>query len=77
VLVLFAISSLSVYGVIIAGWASNSTYAFIGALRSTAQMISYEIAIGFVLVGVVLWSQSLNLVEIVKLQSDVFFIWPL
>jgi len=77
ILVFFSISSLSIYGVIIAGWASNSTYAFIGALRSTAQMISYEIAIGFVLVGVALWAQSLNLVEIVKLQTEVFFFWAL
>jgi NADH-quinone oxidoreductase subunit H len=52
--VLFAISSLSIYGIIIAGWASNSSYAFIGAMRSTAQMISYEISIGFVLVGIVI-----------------------
>ena len=69
-LYILMITSLSVYGVIIAGWASNSKYAFLGAMRSSAQTISYEIAMGFALVGVLMLSGSLNLVEIVNQQGQ-------
>ncbi|MDB5380062.1 MAG: NADH-quinone oxidoreductase subunit NuoH [Rubritepida sp.] len=77
VLYLFAISSLGVYGVIIAGWASNSKYAFLGALRSAAQMVSYEVSMGFVIVTVLLCVGSLNLTAIVRAQENVWFILPL
>lgn len=70
-LYILAMTSLGVYGVIIAGWASNSKYAFLGALRSAAQIVSYEIAMGFALVTVLMASQSLNLGDIVKHQGDV------
>lgn len=69
VLYLFAISSLGVYGIVIAGWASNSKYAFLGALRSAAQMISYEVSMGFVIVTVLLCAGSLNLTDIVMSQN--------
>jgi len=77
ILYLFAISSLSVYGIIMAGWASNSRYAFLGALRSAAQMVSYEVSIGFVLVTVLLCAGSLNLTDIVLAQRHVWFVLPL
>ena len=75
ILYLFAISSLGVYGIIIAGWASNSKYAFLGALRSAAQMVSYEVSIGFVLITVLLCAGSLNLSKVVLAQSGWFWNW--
>src|SRR5688572_12993095 len=77
ILYLFAISSLGVYGVVMAGWASNSKYPFLGALRSAAQMVSYEVSIGFVLVTVLLCVGSLNLSDIVRAQAKIWFIIPL
>ncbi|HEU0290894.1 MAG TPA: complex I subunit 1 family protein, partial [Burkholderiales bacterium] len=68
-LYLMAITSMGVYGIIIAGWASNSKYAFLGSLRATAQMVSYELAMGFALVCVLMAAQSLNLGEIVRMQE--------
>jgi len=75
-LYIFAISSLGVYGIIIAGWASNSKYAFLGALRSAAQMVSYEVSIGLIIISVILPVGSLNLTEIVLTQQAVWFIIP-
>ena len=77
ILYLFAISSLSVYGIIMAGWASNSKYAFMGALRSAAQMVSYEVSIGLVIVTVLVCVGSLNLSDIVYAQKAVWFVFPL
>lgn len=77
ILYFLAIASTSVYGIIIAGWASNSTYAFLGALRSAAQMISYEIAMGLVIVTVLLLAGSANLQDIVLAQKKMWFIIPL
>jgi NADH-quinone oxidoreductase subunit H len=77
ILYLFAVSSLGVYGIIIAGWASNSKYPFLGALRSAAQMVSYEVSMGFVIVTVLICVGSLNLNAIVMAQQTVWFIIPL
>ena len=77
ILYLFAISSLGVYGVIMAGWASNSKYPFLGALRSAAQMVSYEVSMGFVIITVLICVGSLNLTDIVMAQQTVWFCLPL
>ncbi len=76
-LYVFAVSSLGVYGIIMAGWSSNSKYAFLGSLRSAAQMVSYEVSIGLVLITVLLCVGSLNLTEIVMAQEKVWFCVPL
>jgi len=76
VLYLFAISSLGVYGIIIAGWASNSKYAFLGALRSAAQMVSYEVSIGLVIISVLLSAGSMNLTSIVESQKGLWYVIP-
>jgi len=77
ILYLFAISSLSVYGIIMGGWASNSKYPFLGAIRSAAQMVSYEVSIGIIIINVLLCVGSLNLNDIVMAQEKVWFIFPL
>jgi len=69
VLFILAVSGLNVYGIIIAGWASNSKYAFLGSLRSAAQMISYEVSLGLLILPVILFSGSLNFTEIVTAQE--------
>jgi NADH-quinone oxidoreductase subunit H len=77
ILYLLAVSSLSVYGIIMAGWSSNSKYPFLGALRSTAQMISYEVSIGFIIVNVSICTGSFNLSSIVLAQKNIWFCIPL
>ncbi len=77
ILYLFAISSLGVYGILMAGWASNSKYAFLGGLRSAAQMVSYEVSMGFIIISVLLVVGSLNLSDIVNAQRHVWFVIPL
>jgi NADH-quinone oxidoreductase subunit H len=77
ILYLFAISSLSVYGIIMGGWASNSKYPFLGGLRSAAQMVSYEVSIGFVIITVLLFAGSLNLSQIVRAQTHGWFAFTL
>ena len=75
-LFLFAFSSLGVYGIIISGWSSNSKYAFLGSLRSSAQFISYEISMGLLLIPIILFSQTINISEIVLAQTNIFYIIP-
>jgi len=77
ILYLFAVSSLGVYGIIMAGWASNSKYPFLGAIRSAAQMVSYEVSIGIIIINVLLCVGSLNLKEIVLAQKDLWYVIPL
>lgn len=77
ILYLFAVSALNVYGILFAGWASNSKYAFLGALRSAAQMVSYEISIGFTVLSVVVCAGSFNLNTIVVAQQKIWYIFPL
>jgi len=77
ILYLFAVSSLGVYGIIMGGWASNSKYPFLGAIRSAAQMISYEVSIGIIIINVLLCVGSLNLNDIVLAQKNIWFIIPL
>jgi NADH-quinone oxidoreductase subunit H len=77
ILYLFAVSSLGVYGIIMGGWASNSKYPFLGAIRSAAQMVSYEVSIGVIIINVLLCVGSLNLSDIVMAQQNIWFIIPL
>ena len=77
ILYLFAISSLGVYGIIMGGWASNSKYPFLGSIRSAAQMVSYEVSIGIIIINVLLCVGSLNLKDIVLAQKNIWFIFPL
>ena len=77
VLYLFAVSSLGVYGIIMGGWASNSKYPFLGAIRSAAQMVSYEVSIGIIIINVLLCVGSLNLTDIVNAQQNLWFVVPL
>ena len=77
ILYLFAVSSLGVYGIIMGGWASNSKYPFLGAIRSAAQMVSYEVSIGVIIINVLLCVGSLNLNDIVEAQKNIWFIIPL
>lgn len=75
-LYIFSVSSLGVYGIILSGWASNSKYAFLGSLRSAAQIVSYEVSIGFIFATIIVSVGSSNLTEIVNAQEDIWFIFP-
>ena len=77
ILYLFAVSSLGVYGIIMGGWASNSKYPFLGAIRSAAQMVSYEVSIGIIIINVLLCVGSLNLIDIVLAQQELWYVIPL
>ena len=77
ILYIFAVSSLGVYGIIMGGWASNSKYPFLGSIRSAAQMVSYEVSIGIIIINVLLCVGSLNLSDIVLAQKDIWFVIPL
>ena len=77
ILYIFAVSSLGVYGIIISGWSSNSRYAFLGALRSSAQMVSYEVSIGLIIMSILLNVSSINLTKIVYYQQYIWFVIPL
>jgi len=77
VLYIMAISGIGVYGIITAGWSSNNLYSFLGALRSAAQMISYEVSLGLIIITVLLCAGSLNFTQIVLAQKEVWYIWPL
>ncbi|MEK6725624.1 MAG: NADH-quinone oxidoreductase subunit NuoH [Deltaproteobacteria bacterium] len=76
ILYIFAVSSIGVYGIVLAGWASESKYSLLGGLRASAQMISYELSMGFAIVGVIMMSQSLSMVKIIEAQQGVWFIVP-
>ena len=76
ILYLFAVSSLGVYGIIMGGWASNSKYPFLGAIRSAAQMVSYEVSIGIIIINVLLCVGSLNLNDIVLAQKELWYVIP-
>lgn len=77
ILYIFAVSSLAVYSIIMSGWSSNSRYAFLGTLRSTAQMVSYEVSIGLIIIGVLICTNSLNLIKIVNAQKTIWYFIPL
>lgn len=76
ILYIFAVSSIGVYGIVLAGWSSESKYSLLGGLRSSAQMISYELSMGFAIVGVLMMSQSLSMVKIIEAQKGIWFIIP-
>lgn len=75
-LYLLAVSALGIYGIILSGWSSNSKYAFLGALRSTAQMVSYEVSMGFTVISLIVVVGSFNLEQIINYQKDIWFIIP-
>jgi NADH-quinone oxidoreductase subunit H len=77
VLYIFAVGSIGVYAILMSGWASNSKYAFFGAIRAAAQMISYEVSIGLIIISVILCTGSLNLTDVILAQKEIYFIFPL